>query len=87
MTEKNLNELTTKLIDIKQKMEHARTERDELSGRLKGEYIRLDKEFSCKTLKEAKKIYDELKIKKEVDLKKLDLSVSKLEDEMESIEI
>lgn len=77
---------TKKLLDIKNKIEKARSEKDQLEGRLKSEYERLEKQFSCKTLIQAKKIHTALKKEREEKQNDLENRLIELEENMENIE-
>lgn len=69
MAEKSISE---KLLDMKEKIQKAKTEKAELGGQIKEKKAQLEKEFGCKTIPQAEK-----------KMKKLQEEIAKMEQELE----
>lgn len=66
------------LMELKEKIENARTQRDRLDGQLESEMVRLEKEYSVKTVKQAEKKLQELQ-------KTIDKGTTELAEALERI--
>ena len=73
------DDLVKRLMSLKEKRDKAKSLKDQLDGRLKGEYDRLKKNYDCANTVQAKKILDGYIKRKDAAIEELEIGIEKLE--------
>jgi hypothetical protein len=83
MAKQDIEDLTRRITQLKNKKDKAKSQKDQLDGQIKGEYARLEKNFGVKTLADAKKQLTALSDRRDTEVEKLESAVEALEEQME----
>lgn len=83
MAKQNIEDLTQRIVQLKNKKDKAKSQKDQLDGQIKGEYDRMEKKFGVKTLAEAKKKLTAMVTTRDADFENLESAVEELEEKME----